>query len=105
MCMLQYSLFTTVSVISMQGVTIPSQRRYVQYYGHLIRNTLEYTPKTVLLKGMRMEGIPSFTNGTCCKFCGLCVHVLDVCIISLFMSVQSVHTLYTYMYCGMFEDK
>jgi len=48
-----------------KGVTIPSQRRYVQYYGHLIRNSLEYSPKTMLLKAMRFEGIPNEANGTC----------------------------------------
>ena len=51
-----------------QGVTIPSQRRYVQYYGHLIRNSLEYSPKTMLLKAMRFEGIPNEANGTCSKW-------------------------------------
>ena len=36
--------------------------RYVQYYGHLIRNSLEYSPKTMLLKAMRFEGIPNEAN-------------------------------------------
>jgi len=52
----------------LQGVTIPSQRRYVQYYGHLIRNGLDYSPKTVLLKAIRLEGVPNFTQGTCCEY-------------------------------------
>ena len=52
-----------------QGVTIPSQRRYVQYYGHLMRNGLEYSPKTILLKAIRLEGVPNFAPGGYCK-CG-----------------------------------
>ena len=46
-----------------QGVTIPSQRRYVQYYGHLMRNSLLYSQKTVLLKAIRLEGIPTLPGG------------------------------------------
>ena len=49
-------------------MTIPSQRRYVQYYGHLIRNNLSYIPCTVLLRAIRLEGIPNFnSSGSCCK--------------------------------------
>lgn len=49
-----------------QGVTIPSQRRYVYYYGHLIKYNLTYSPKTMLLKALRLEGIPNFSgSGTC----------------------------------------
>ncbi|CAI8016325.1 Phosphatidylinositol 3,4,5-trisphosphate 3-phosphatase and dual-specificity protein phosphatase PTEN, partial [Geodia barretti] len=48
-----------------QGVTIPSQRRWVQYYGHLIRNSLEYSPRTVLLKALRLQGMPMMQVGTC----------------------------------------
>ena len=48
-----------------QGVTIPSQRRWVQYYGHLIRNNLEYSPRTVLLKALRLQGMPTMQGGTC----------------------------------------
>ena len=52
-----------------QGVTIPSQRRWVQYYGHLIRNNLEYSPRTVLLKAIRLQGMPTMQGGTCGESC------------------------------------
>ena len=61
------------SLLHMQGVTIPSQRRYVQYYGHLIRNSLLYTPKALYLKGMRLEGIPRVSSGTYSKL-NLCAY-------------------------------
>ena len=48
-----------------QGVTIPSQRRWVQYYGHLMRNCLEYSPRTVLLKAIRLQGMPNMQGGVC----------------------------------------
>jgi len=53
--------------LDVQGVTIPSQRRYVQYYGHLLRNMLDYSPKTVLLKAIRLEGIPNL-QGSCSEY-------------------------------------
>lgn len=48
-----------------KGVTIPSQRRWVQYYGHLMRNNLEYSPRTVLLKAIRLQGMPNWQGGVC----------------------------------------
>ena len=65
--------FPYFSSLCAQGVTIPSQRRYVQYYGHLIRNSLLYTPKAMLLNAMRFEGIPQFAGGTCCKLKSVCL--------------------------------
>ena len=61
-------------------MTIPSQRRYVQYYAFLRRNQLSYTPTTYLLMGIIFEGIPHFGrlsllpvsssggDGRCCEF-------------------------------------
>ena len=63
-----YHYIIIVLYFPCQGVTIPSQRRYVQYYGHLIRNSLVYSSKTVLLKAIRIEGIPNFSGGTCGMF-------------------------------------
>lgn len=48
-----------------KGVTIPSQRRYVLYYNHLLRNDLTYTRTMVLLKGFQMTPVPAFQNSTC----------------------------------------
>ncbi|XP_071440801.1 phosphatidylinositol 3,4,5-trisphosphate 3-phosphatase and dual-specificity protein phosphatase PTEN-like isoform X2 [Hetaerina americana] len=45
-----------------KGVTIPSQRRYVNYYATLIQKNLTYTPVTLLVKDIHLEPIPAF-NG------------------------------------------
>lgn len=51
-----------------RGVTLPSQRRYVNYYGYLLKNNMVYSPKTVLLQGFRLIGIPSIQGGTCAPY-------------------------------------
>nr|UQI50295.1 phosphatidylinositol 3 [Haliclona caerulea] len=51
-----------------KGVTIPSQRRYVYYYGHLLHHHLKYEPTMVLLKAFEIVTIPNMQNGTCCPF-------------------------------------
>ena len=50
-----------------KGVTIPSQRRYVLYYNHLLRHHLTYTRTMVLVKGFQMWPIPALQNSTCSK--------------------------------------
>ncbi|KAF6213090.1 hypothetical protein GE061_010805 [Apolygus lucorum] len=47
-----------------KGVTIPSQRRYVNYYATLVQEGLEYKPVVVLLKEIRFEPLPHLFNGT-----------------------------------------
>ena len=50
-----------------KGVTIPSQRRYVLYYNHLLTHKLAYTRTMVLLKRFEMTPVPLFQNSTCSK--------------------------------------
>ena len=53
----------------LQGITIPSERRYVHYFDHLLQKQLEYSIKTFLLKGFQFEGIPNY-NLTSVQGCG-----------------------------------
>lgn len=54
-----------------KGVTIPSQRRYITYFGYYVRHSLGSNPKTrysmstVLLKSITLVGVPTYNSGTC----------------------------------------
>jgi len=48
-----------------EGVSVPSQRRYVEYYSYLLKNNLQYSPKTVLLHSIKLIGIPSGSFKLC----------------------------------------
>ena len=48
-----------------QGVTIPSQRRYVYYYSYMLRKNLIYSPTPLLLKSITLMGIPTYSSGVC----------------------------------------
>lgn len=62
-------LLTLVTLFFLfQGVTIPSQVRYVEYYGYMIRHNLKYKPVTLLLKAIDFFTIPMHNGGTCCKY-------------------------------------
>ncbi|XP_077999003.1 phosphatidylinositol 3,4,5-trisphosphate 3-phosphatase and dual-specificity protein phosphatase PTEN-like isoform X2 [Glandiceps talaboti] len=49
-----------------KGVTIPSQRRYVDYYGEYTTKKLEYKQSTLLLKRIHLDTVPMCSNGTSC---------------------------------------
>jgi len=45
-----------------KGVTIPSQQRYVGYYGDLIKFNLEYKPSMLILHSLTLENISTQQN-------------------------------------------
>lgn len=47
-----------------KGVTIPSQRRYVNYYTTLVQEGLEYIPVPLEIREIRLEPLPTLFNGT-----------------------------------------
>ncbi|XP_072051247.1 phosphatidylinositol 3,4,5-trisphosphate 3-phosphatase and dual-specificity protein phosphatase PTEN-like isoform X2 [Amphiura filiformis] len=51
-----------------KGVTIPSQKRYIEYYGYLVYQELEYKPTTLLLEKVLLETIPMISNGVCTPY-------------------------------------
>ncbi|EGD80305.1 hypothetical protein PTSG_10560 [Salpingoeca rosetta] len=48
-----------------KGVTIPSQVRYVHYYGRLLRSSAPYEPRMLIMRRIVLRGIPDMSNGTC----------------------------------------
>ncbi|CAG9788928.1 unnamed protein product, partial [Diatraea saccharalis] len=48
-----------------KGVTIPSQRRYVEYYAALVRSRLQYTATKVYIRELVMTPPPMLNGGQC----------------------------------------
>jgi len=71
-----------------KGVTIPSQRRYVQYYGHLLRFNLTYSPKTVFLRCIRFLGIPAIQGGTCVPYFTIKVQGIKIYISKVYDQIK-----------------
>uniref|UniRef100_A0A5S6R274 Phosphatidylinositol 3,4,5-trisphosphate 3-phosphatase and dual-specificity protein phosphatase PTEN n=1 Tax=Trichuris muris TaxID=70415 RepID=A0A5S6R274_TRIMR len=44
--------------VDMNGVTIPSQRRYVAYFSHLLRNNVHYSVVPMVLRSIELENPP-----------------------------------------------
>jgi len=63
-------VFAVDDVVSVdcQGVTIPSQIRYVQYYGQIIRDKLQYEAVVLLLCAVELESVPTFSGGACSEY-------------------------------------
>lgn len=53
----------SIIFVSLQGVTIPSQRRYVEYYATMVREQLEYRPVTLLVREIHLEPVPNQFSG------------------------------------------
>lgn len=51
-----------------KGVTIPSQTRFVHYYGRFLRNGLPYVETPRALTAVRIVGLPKFKSGSCVPF-------------------------------------
>ena len=46
-----------------KGVTIPSQRRYVDYYSTMIRSSLQYSPVKMYLTSIVIDPLPQLSRG------------------------------------------
>jgi len=49
--------------VTVQGVTIPSQRRYVTYYSEFLQSQRSYEPVKLMLHALRLEPLPSCITG------------------------------------------
>lgn len=47
-----------------KGVTIPSQRRYVEYYEKLVRQKIDYKPVTLVPDSIKFSPMPNLNGGT-----------------------------------------
>lgn len=62
------SFYSEKRTKDLKGVTIPSQRRYVEYYSELVRTRAQYNPQTLVLNSLELEPAPTFNGGTCSPF-------------------------------------
>jgi len=51
-----------------KGVTIPSQTRFVHYYGQYLSDGKVYRATTKIFKTIKLIGIPKFSGGTCVPY-------------------------------------
>ncbi|XP_011505932.1 PREDICTED: phosphatidylinositol 3,4,5-trisphosphate 3-phosphatase and dual-specificity protein phosphatase PTEN isoform X3 [Ceratosolen solmsi marchali] len=57
------NFYGTERTTDRKGVTIPSQRRYVNYYSTLVQEGLNYQPVTLILREIKLDPIPTFNGG------------------------------------------
>ncbi|XP_053389008.1 phosphatidylinositol 3,4,5-trisphosphate 3-phosphatase and dual-specificity protein phosphatase PTEN-like isoform X2 [Mercenaria mercenaria] len=72
-----------------KGVTIPSQRRYVEYYGELMKHNVSYERKTLLFTKVKFITVPHLNNGTCNVFYDIFANKVKLGSSALFEGQQS----------------
>eukprot|EP01132_Coremiostelium_polycephalum_P001377 gene1377-1740_t len=56
------SFYAALRTYNQKGVTIPSQIRYVHYYGRALRESIKYSPRTLLLRKVLLKPLPKEVN-------------------------------------------
>lgn len=58
------NMYDQMRTHDLKGVTIPSQRRYVDYYGELVRSNRVYAPAPLLLRTIQVEPVPNLNGAS-----------------------------------------
>lgn len=74
-----------------KGVTIPSQRRYVEYYGELLKHKVSYQRKTLLMTKVKFITVPQLNNGTCNVYYDVILSKTKLASSNVFEGQQSKH--------------
>ncbi|XP_014207037.1 phosphatidylinositol 3,4,5-trisphosphate 3-phosphatase and dual-specificity protein phosphatase PTEN isoform X2 [Copidosoma floridanum] len=62
------NFYGTKRTTDRKGVTIPSQRRYVNYYATLVQDGLNYQPVTLILREIKLDPVPILNGGQGYRF-------------------------------------
>ena len=55
--------YASIRTQDSKGVTIPSQRRYVDYYATMINSSLQYNPVKMYLRSIVIDPLPQMGRG------------------------------------------
>ena len=75
-----------------EGVSVPSQRRYVQYCEYLLKNKLQYCPKVALLRSFKLICIPSGLGGTFTPYFTITLRKFKVYTSQLYTNIKQTDT-------------